>query len=285
MRIAFALVLTLATSGCATFLSGTKQSVIFPIAADTALRVVVLDAKDSVVAEGKPPFAVDLSRARTYRVVAAGPGIAADTVRVSRGFNAITLWNIFIAPGFLVDLGTGAYRTQRVPQRPYLLGTDARTISADLALWGESERASPRIPTVEELRTRRVFFEGDDLSHVYVQARSDGYVAITSRYVSMAETCLLRPDEARASANLIAREFSIPTRVSPGEESRRRSESLGLLCAVEIEVVTTATSRDVRIVHDTGAGIEIRSKVASLSRFAASLAEAADTTVAMSAAR
>lgn len=202
MRNAVALTLALATAGCATVFDSGKQSVSLPPAADTALRVVILDAAGSVVAEGKPPFDVELARARRYRLVAASASGEADTIRVARVFNAVTLLNVFVAPGFLVDIGTGAYLKQDVPANAY------RTRSqSDVQLQDEGG---------EEIRRRTVLQLDSPSGWVAVWASSDRHVEIVASNRAQSDVCMMSPEDAIAWSEALKRIADRSVQVAAG---------------------------------------------------------------------
>ena len=98
-----ALAVLLATvPGCATIFSGSQSYVLLETRPPGA--EVYVDGQP----RGRTPMEVGMRSSSDHTVQLRRPGYQDVTVQLFSSFNAVSLWNIFVWPGFLIDLATGA---------------------------------------------------------------------------------------------------------------------------------------------------------------------------------
>ena len=102
--LAFALIVSLGMSGCATLFSGSTDTITFTSEPDGA--EVVVDG----LSRGRTPVTIPVERPGfgDQMVTLRLEGYDPVTFQLADGFNTVSLLNIFVPIGFIVDAATGS---------------------------------------------------------------------------------------------------------------------------------------------------------------------------------
>jgi hypothetical protein len=209
------------------------------------VTVAVHDSRGAVVADGRPPVAVELMRARSYSVVVAR---STDTTRykLKRGFNSTVLLNALVPVGALVDVATGSYNTFRIsPESMYLQAIDVRPSPFAVAA-----RPVPFDERQREVRTREMLSRNFGGLWISIEARDDEDIHIKSAGILGGLLCSLSPYDALSWIASIQPIVNRDVVVSDGETSSITLPGPGGYgCSVEATKHTTAAGARYTWVH------------------------------------
>ncbi len=138
------LALGLTTSGCATLFSGQSDTISFtsdPSGAEVLMGGIV---------QGRTPLTIPVKRAgfSDQTVTLRMDGYDPVTFQLQDGFNTVTLLNVFVPVGFLIDAVTGSIT--KYTRTNYNVDMDRGSVALDMGDLDRTVDGTIVLPTAEE---------------------------------------------------------------------------------------------------------------------------------------